>query len=75
MRNTALNDLRDSPPSPEVLAEALVGGSNPAEELERREELADLMERLQELPEPQRAAIVMRELGGSATRRSRRRWA
>jgi len=64
VRNTALNDLRDSPPSPEVLAEAIVGNSNPAEELERREELADLMKRLQALPEPQRAAIVMRELEG-----------
>lgn len=64
VRNTALNDLRDSPPSPEVLAEAIVGGSNPAEELERREELTDLMKRLQALPEPQRAAIVMRELEG-----------
>ena len=44
VRNTALNDLRDSPPSPEVLAEAIAGGGNPAEELERREELADLMQ-------------------------------
>jgi RNA polymerase sigma factor (sigma-70 family) len=64
VRNTALNDLRDSPPSPEVLAEAIAGGRDPAEELERREELADLMKRLQALPEPQRAAIVMRELEG-----------
>ncbi len=64
VRNTALNDLRDSPPSAEVLAEAIAGGRNPAEELERREELADLMKRLQALPEPQRAAIVMRELEG-----------
>jgi len=65
VRNTALNELRDSPPSPEVLAESLVGGGgNPAEELERREELADLMRRLQALPEAQRAAIVMRELEG-----------
>lgn len=64
VRNTALNDLRDSPPSPDVLAEAIAGGRNPAEELERREELADLMKRLQALPEPQRAAIVMRELEG-----------
>lgn len=64
VRNTALNDLRDSPPSPEVLAEAIAGGRNPAEELERREELTDLMRRLQALPEPQRAAIVMRELEG-----------
>jgi RNA polymerase sigma factor (sigma-70 family) len=64
VRNTALNDLRDSPPSPELLAEAIAGGRNPAEELERREELTDLMRRLQSLPEPQRAAIVMRELEG-----------
>ncbi len=64
VRNTALNDLRDSPPTPEVLAEALAGGQNPVEELEHREELADLMRRLQALPEPQRAAIVMRELEG-----------
>jgi RNA polymerase sigma factor (sigma-70 family) len=64
VRNTALNDLRDSPPSPEVLAEVLAGGGDPVDELERREELADLMKRLQALPEPQRAAIVMRELEG-----------
>jgi RNA polymerase sigma factor (sigma-70 family) len=64
VRNTALNHLRDSPPSPVVLAEAIAGGRNPVEELERREELADLMKRLQALPEPQRAAIVMRELEG-----------
>jgi RNA polymerase sigma factor (sigma-70 family) len=64
VRNTALNDLRDSPPTPELLAEAIAGGESPAEELERREELADLMRRLQSLPEPQRAAIVMREMEG-----------
>ncbi|HEX3608572.1 MAG TPA: sigma-70 family RNA polymerase sigma factor [Solirubrobacterales bacterium] len=64
VRNTALNDLRDRPPSAEALAGEIAGGRNPAEELERREELADLMRRLQSLPEPQRAAIVMRELEG-----------
>ncbi len=64
VRNTALNELRDNPPTPEVLAEAIAGGDSPAEELERREELTDLMQRLQSLPEPQRAAIVMRELEG-----------
>jgi RNA polymerase sigma factor (sigma-70 family) len=64
VRNTALNDLRDNPPSPEMLAEAIAGGSNPAEEAERREELADLIRRLRSLPEPQRAAIVMREMEG-----------
>jgi RNA polymerase sigma factor (sigma-70 family) len=64
VRNTALNNLRDSPPSAEALAEVIASGSNPAEEMERREELADLMRRLQSLPEAQRAAIVMRELEG-----------
>ncbi|MDX6609765.1 MAG: hypothetical protein QOF85_1690 [Solirubrobacterales bacterium] len=64
VRNTALNELRDRPPSAEALADAIASGSNPAEELERREELADLMRRLQSLPDPQRAAIVMRELEG-----------
>lgn len=64
VRNTALNELRDRPPSAEALAGEIAGGRNPAEELERREELADLMRRLQSLPEPQRAAIVMRELEG-----------
>ena len=64
VRNTALNDLRDSPPSAEALAEAIASGASPAEELERREELADLMRRLRSLPEAQRAAIVMRELEG-----------
>jgi RNA polymerase sigma factor (sigma-70 family) len=64
VRNTALNDLRDRPPSHEALADAPAGGPNPAEELERREELAGLIRQLQSLPEPQRAAIVMRELEG-----------
>jgi RNA polymerase sigma factor (sigma-70 family) len=64
VRNTALNDLRDRPPSAETLAQAIAGGDSPEEELERREELADLMRRLRSLPEAQRAAIVMRELEG-----------
>jgi RNA polymerase sigma factor (sigma-70 family) len=64
VRNTALNDLRDSPPSAEALAEEIAGGGSPAEVLERREELVELMRRLGSLPEPQRAAIVMRELEG-----------
>jgi RNA polymerase sigma factor (sigma-70 family) len=64
VRNTALNELRDRPPSAETLAEAIAGGANPDEELERREELADLMRRLRALPDAQRAAIVMRELEG-----------
>ena len=64
VRNTALNDLRDRPPEPAELGEALAGGRSAAEEVERREEISELLERLQALPEPQRAAIVMRELEG-----------
>lgn len=64
VRNTALNDLRDRPPAAGALAEAIAGGRDPEEELARREELTDLMERLGSLPETQRAAIVMRELEG-----------
>ncbi len=64
VRNTALNDLRDRPQAAEELAETIAGGQGPEEILEQREELADLMRRLGDLPESQRAAIVMRELEG-----------
>ena len=63
VRNTALNDLRDQPRA-EALDERLAGFSTAHDEFERREELSDLMSRLRALPEPQRAAIVMRELEG-----------
>ncbi|HEY6731371.1 MAG TPA: RNA polymerase sigma factor [Solirubrobacterales bacterium] len=64
VRNTALNDLRDQAPPTAELNEALPGGPSAAAEAEAHEELADLMKRLQALPEPQRAALVMRELEG-----------
>ncbi|HWC08603.1 MAG TPA: sigma-70 family RNA polymerase sigma factor, partial [Solirubrobacterales bacterium] len=64
VRNTALNDLRDRPPEAEELRETLPGGASAAVEAERREEMTELIERLRALPEPQRAAIVMRELEG-----------
>ncbi len=65
VRNTALNDLRDRPPDTAELVEALERGSgSAAEEAERREEMSELLRRLRALPEPQRAAIVMRELEG-----------
>lgn len=64
VRNTALNDLRDGPPPAEELGEAVAGGRSAAEVAEGREEIGELMERLRALPEPQRAAIVMRELEG-----------
>jgi RNA polymerase sigma factor (sigma-70 family) len=64
VRNTALNEIRDSPPATEELGEAIPGAHSAAAEAERREEIGELMERLRALPEPQRAAIVMRELEG-----------
>ncbi|HEU5063477.1 MAG TPA: RNA polymerase sigma factor [Solirubrobacterales bacterium] len=64
VRNTALNDLRDSAPAGEQLTETMAGARSAAAEVESREELAELMERLRALPEPQRAALVMRELEG-----------
>lgn len=64
VRNTALNDLRDRPPVAAELSETLPGGRSAAAEAEAREEIKDLMERLGALPEPQRAALVMRELEG-----------
>jgi RNA polymerase sigma factor (sigma-70 family) len=64
VRNTALNDLRDRGPIAEELAETIPGGPSAAAVVEAREELRDLTERLGALPEPQRAALVMRELEG-----------
>lgn len=64
VRNTALNDLRDRAPAADELSELLPGGRSAAAEAEAREELRDLMSRLQALPEPQRAALIMRELEG-----------
>ena len=64
VRNTALNDLRDRPPTTEILEEAIAAGRGTAAEAEEREELQELIERLRALPERQRAAIVMREFEG-----------
>jgi RNA polymerase sigma factor (sigma-70 family) len=64
VRNTALNDLRDHAPAAEEIPETLPGSRSTAAEAETREEMRDLMTRLQALPEPQRAALVMRELEG-----------
>src|SRR5262245_53711612 len=64
VRNTALTNLRDEPkPGPE-LDQARAAGMTPDELAEQREEVQRLMAGLRELPEPQRAAIVMRELEG-----------
>jgi RNA polymerase sigma factor (sigma-70 family) len=64
VRNTALNDIRDSPPPTEELGKGVGGSPSAAVEAERREEMSELTERLRALPETQRAAIVMRELEG-----------
>jgi RNA polymerase sigma factor (sigma-70 family) len=64
VRNTALNDIRDRRPATLALADGIVGQGGVAEEVERREEMAELTDRLRALPEQQRAAIVMRELEG-----------
>src|SRR3954469_9909303 len=64
VRNTALNDLRGRAPVAAELSEALPGTRSTAAEVEAREEIRDLMDRLQALPESQRAALVMRELEG-----------
>ncbi len=64
VRNTALNDIRDQPPPTAELPAEIGGAESPAETAERRAEIADLLARLRALPEPQRAAIVMRELEG-----------
>ena len=73
VRNTALNDLRDRPPTTEILEEAIAAGRGTAAEAEEREQLRELVDRLRALPERQRAAIVMRELEGLSHERSRRR--
>jgi len=64
VRNTALNDLRDQPAPSAELRDVATAAADPALAAERREEIIDLMDRLRALPDPQRAAIVMRELEG-----------
>ena len=64
VRNTALNELRDGPPAGAELDDRLPGGEDPLETIERRRQVEALMAGLADLPESQRAAIVMRELEG-----------
>jgi RNA polymerase sigma factor (sigma-70 family) len=64
VRNTALTNLRDEPKPGVELDEARAAGMSPDELTEQREELSRLIAGLRDLPEPQRAAIVMRELEG-----------
>ncbi|MGZ5341419.1 MAG: RNA polymerase sigma factor [Solirubrobacterales bacterium] len=65
LRNTALNALRDAPPASAELDESRAEGpGEPLDTLERREQIQRLVDGLRDLPEHQRAAIVMRELEG-----------
>ncbi len=64
VRNTALTSIRDEPRAGVELDGAHASGLRPEEVAEQRETIKRLTEGLRELPEPQRAAIVMRELEG-----------
>lgn len=64
VRNTALTNIRDEPKPGVELQEARAAGMSPEELAEQREEINGLLAGLRDLPEPQRAAIVMRELEG-----------
>ena len=64
VRNTALTNIRDEPKPGLELDGSHTAGMSPEEVAEQREEVKRLMAGLRELPEPQRAAIVMRELEG-----------
>lgn len=64
VRNTALTNIRDEPSPGSELDGTYAGGIASEELAEQREEIKRLMAGLRKLPEPQRAAIVMRELEG-----------
>lgn len=64
VHNTALNSLRDAGPRHEQLDESYDGVEQPPQALERRESVRALVGGLQGLPQPQREALVKRELGG-----------
>jgi RNA polymerase sigma factor (sigma-70 family) len=63
VRNRALNALRDEPVY-DHLDENFDGVAQPPEIAARREELVALIARVRDLPEPQREALVKRELEG-----------
>jgi RNA polymerase sigma factor (sigma-70 family) len=64
VRNTALTSIRDEPKSGAELDGAHAAGVALEELAEQREQIRRLLAALRELPESQRAAIVMRELEG-----------
>lgn len=64
VRNTALNQLRDAGPPHAQLDENYDGVEQPPQAMERRERVRSLVAGLQSLPEPQRKALVKREMEG-----------
>ncbi len=62
--NEAVSLLRRRQPQAELTEEAAGAGTSAEEQAIARERLATLVSDLQELPERQRGALVMRELGG-----------
>jgi RNA polymerase sigma factor (sigma-70 family) len=62
--NTALNGLRDRGLAEQPLDERLDGVERPDQAFERRQVLAQVIAAVQDLPERQRDAIVLRELEG-----------
>jgi RNA polymerase sigma factor (sigma-70 family) len=64
VRNTAFNHLRDAGPPHAQLDESYDGVEQPPQAMERREQVRSLVAGLQGLPEPQRKALVKRELEG-----------
>ncbi len=62
--NEAIEIVRKRRPAEPIDPEALAGAPGPSSSAEARERLRQLIADLQELPERQRGALVMRELGG-----------
>jgi RNA polymerase sigma factor (sigma-70 family) len=64
--NRCLDQLcrRPPPPPADVLAASRTPVCDPVEELQRREQLRDLVRDIDRLPTRQRSAVVMRELDG-----------
>ena len=63
--NRCIDELRrPSPPPPEVMELLRAPASDPIAEADRRESLRRLIADVRRLPEQQRSALLMRELGG-----------
>jgi RNA polymerase sigma factor (sigma-70 family) len=65
--NRCVDELRrPMPPAPEVLGILRAPSRDPVLEAEQRESLRQLVQDVRQLPEQQRSALLMRELGGIA---------